>query len=177
MIDSQSWYEQQYIIYNASYGISDFVTIERVEKNPKGNHAWLEEPYDMVGPFSIEELQTQGNIKFAQCMVMSRIYWQENQQSLREESRKLQNKIREEMYETLNRRNKERQNSFYNPEYGNEKRYREILSLPHDGILDISQIKKAFKKASKKLHPDAGGSHDEFVDLNMARDELLALFS
>jgi len=174
---TQSWYDQQYIIWNASLGIRDFVMIDRVENNPEGNHAWLEEPYDMVGPFSIDELQTDGKIKFAQCMVMSRKYWQENQQLLRADSFKRQNKIREEMYENLYRRNRKRHNDLYKSNNEDEKRYREILSLPHDCVLDISQIKKAFKKASKKLHPDAGGSHDDFVNLNMARDELLALFS
>lgn len=177
MIGFQNRYEQQYIIYNASFGISDFVMIDRVESNPKGDHAWLEEPYDMVGPFSIEELQTQGKINFAQCMVMSRTYWQNNQQSLRKDALKRQNKTRKEMFETLKKKNKERQNTFYRYGYENEKRYREILSLPLDSMLDASQIKKAFKKASKKLHPDTGGSHDEFVDLNMAKDELLALFA
>ena len=177
MTDSQSWFDQQYIIYNGAFGIRDFVMIDRVEKNAQGNHAWLEEPYDMVGPFSMDELQTHGKIKFAQCMVMSRQYWQNNQQALREDSIKRQNKIREEMFEKLQRKNRQKQNNFYRFNDENEKKYRDILSLPHDCVLDISQIKKAFKEASKKVHPDVGGSHDDFVNLNMARDELLAIFS
>jgi len=177
MTDSQSWYEQQYIIWNSALGIRDFVMIDRVEHNTEGNHAWLEEPYEMVGPFSIDELQSNGKIKFAKCIVMSRKYWQDNQQSLKADSFKRQNEIREEMFENLKRRNRERQNNFYRSNNENEKRYREILSLPLDCVLDTLQIKKAFKKASKKVHPDAGGSHDDFIKLNMARDELLALFS
>lgn len=176
-METQSLYDQQYIIYNGALGISDFVMIDRVENNSEGNHAWLEEPYDMVGPFSIDELQTHGKIKFAKCIVMSRKYWQKNQQLLKADSFKRQNKIREEMFENLKRKNRQRHNNFYKSNYENEKRYREILSLPLDCILDTSQIKKAFKKVSKKVHPDAGGSHDDFVNLNMAKDELLALFS
>lgn len=166
MMETQNWYDKQYIIWNATLGIRDFVMIDRVENDTDGNHAWLDEPYDMVGPFSMDELETDGKIKFAKCIVMSRKYWQDNQQSLKEDSFIRQNKIREEMYENLFRANNE-----------DEKRYREILSLPLDCALDISQIKKAFKQASKKVHPDAGGSHDDFVNLNMARDELLAIFS
>jgi len=169
MTDSENCFEQQYIIYNSALGIRDFVMIDRVENNSEGNHAWLEEPYDMVGPFSIDELQTHGKIKFAQCIVMSRKYWQNNQQSLKADSLKRQNKIREEMFKRLKRKNRSN--------YKNEKRYREILSLPLDCVLNASQIKKAFKKVSKKVHPDIGGSHDDFVNLNMARDKLLALFS
>jgi len=176
-MNTQSWYDQQYIIYNATLGIRDFVMVDRVENNSQGNHAWLEEPYDMVGPFNIDELQTHGKIKFAQCVVMSRKYWQNNQQSLQADSFKRQNKIRQEMFEKLKRRNTERQNNFYGYDDEDEKRYRDILSLPLDCVLDTLQIKKAFKKASKKVHPDTGGSHDDFVNLNTARDKLLALFS
>lgn len=177
MTDSQNWYEKQYIIWNSTLGIRDFVMIDRVENNSQGNHAWLEEPYDMVGPFSLDELQSDGRIQFAKCIVMSRKYWQDNRQSLKTDSFKRQNKIREEMFENLNRKNRERHNNLYKSNDENEKRYREILSLPLDCVLNTSQIKKAFKKVSKKVHPDAGGSHDDFINLHMARDELLALFT
>lgn len=167
-------YDQHFIIWNSLLGIRDFVLIERVENTPFGFQAWLDEPYDMVGPFSLDELLSVGKISFAECDVISKGFWRENRLDILNHSFKRQQKLRQKIYEELAQRNRMRQNRFYQL---SELSYRETLLLPKDGTLTTLQIKAAFKKASKKAHPDAGGSHEEFVKINKARDELLALYT
>ncbi len=41
--------DEEWIIWNSSIGIRDFVTIGNI--NQDQNIAWLEAPYQMVGPF------------------------------------------------------------------------------------------------------------------------------
>jgi hypothetical protein len=48
-----SMLEEKWIIWNSSLGIRDFVTIDRVELYCGDRVAWLEEPYEMVGPYVI----------------------------------------------------------------------------------------------------------------------------
>jgi hypothetical protein len=168
--------EEQFIIWNGSIGIRDFVTIERVEVEPDGRYGWLEEPYDMVGPFSIDELETNGAIRFAACIVMSRQKWQEDQIRLREEAFAKQRKAQEEMFEELFRFNKQkRKNTAFSQ--NNKKEERELLCLPVEGMLEASQIKAAFRKVAKSAHPDVGGSHELFVRITQARDILLECFA
>lgn len=76
--------DEEWIIWNGSVGIRDFVTIGRIDWDEKV--AWLEGPYDMVGPFSLDELTENGLIRFAECVVMSKQRWQEDREKLREEA-------------------------------------------------------------------------------------------
>ncbi len=63
---------EQWVIWNGSLGFLDMATIGHVEDGESGRNAFLAPPYDVVGPFSLEELETRGRIAFGECLVMSR---------------------------------------------------------------------------------------------------------
>jgi hypothetical protein len=54
-----------------------------------------------------------------------------------------------------------------------EERYRQMLGLPLGRSLSGAEIHRAFKRAAKRAHPDAGGSTREFLELSAARDALM----
>lgn len=169
--------EEEWVIWNGSYGIVDTVTIKRVEVGSESRSAWLNEPYDMVGPFDFDELETSGQISYAACIVMSREKWQEAQVELRREALEKRRKAQEQMFEDFswfNERRRSRPNSF---RQFDEKQHRELLNLPPEGALESSQIKAAFRQLAKKAHPDVGGSHEHFVQITEARDALLEFIS
>jgi hypothetical protein len=168
---------EEWVIWNGAHGLVTTVTIGRIETGADGRAAWLDEPFDMVGPFNLDELETQGRIAFAAALVMSRQRWQEEQLELRRESAK----IRRAEAERINR------------EYGqytggnggvqdtrkpfDEKKHRETLKLPIDGKLEPRQINAAFRRLAQKAHPDAGGSDEQFVLITEARNALLEYIS
>ena len=80
MTDKEEWF-----VWNGSIGILDSVTIGAVEHGAGGRSAFLAPPYDVVGPFSLDELETRGRIAFGACLVMSRERWREDQVELRRE--------------------------------------------------------------------------------------------
>jgi hypothetical protein len=172
--DIDSLYDQHFIIWNSTLGVRDFVLIEKIEDSNSGFQAWLDEPYEMVGPFNLDELLQKGKIDFAECQVVSKEFWRENRLKILNDSYKQQQKFRQKMDEELTQRNKIRQNNFNDSE---ESSYRQTLLLPQEIPLTRLQIKAAFKKASKKEHPDVGGSHEKFVQINKAKDALLALYT
>jgi len=51
--------------------------------------------------------------------------------------------------------------------------YRQILGLPLGRRLFGPEIRDAYKRAAKKVHPDIGGSERAFLELSAARDALL----
>lgn len=165
--------EEQWIIWNGALGIRDFVTIARVEIGQDGRSAWLEEPYDMVGPFSLDELETNGRISFAACTVMSRKRWQDDRATLRQEAFERRREAQERLYEELSRANERKRERATHMQQFSEQEHRELLCLPIDGELESSQIKAAFRRLAKKAHPDVGGSHDHFVRITEARNALL----
>jgi hypothetical protein len=169
--------EAQWIIWNSSLGIRDFVTVGRVEVGSNGTKAWLEEPYDMVGPFSLDELETDGRISFAACTVMSRRRWQDDQAALRRESFEKRRKARERLFEELARANRRKRRHPGPLQQFSEQEHRELLCLPTDGALEPSQIKAAYRRLAKSAHPDVGGSHEQFVRITEARNALLELIS
>ena len=165
--------EEQWVIWNGSYGIVDTVTISRVEVGSGSRDAWLAEPYDMVGPFSLDELETSGLISFAACTVMSRQRWQEEQVALRRESLEKRRQAQKEMFEEFARYNERRSRRRSHFRQFNEREQRQLLNLPLDGALEASQIKAAFRQLAKKAHPDVGGSHEHFILITEARNALL----
>jgi hypothetical protein len=54
-----------------------------------------------------------------------------------------------------------------------EECYRQLLGLPFDRGLTVGEIHRAFKRAAKIAHPDAGGSARAFLELTAARDALM----
>ena len=169
--------DEQWIIWNGTFGIRDFVTIDRVESGPEGRSAWLEEPYDMVGPFSFDELETDGRICFAECTVMSRQRWQEDQAQLRQEAVERYREAQQRIFEELARSNARKRRQAAHMRQSDEKEHRELLCLPVDGELEVSQVKAAYRRLAKKAHPDVGGSHELFVRITEARDMLLEIIS
>ncbi len=157
----------EWIIWNSAIGIRDFVTIGRLDILE--NVAWLESPYQMVGPFSIEELLSQGKISFAECVVMSKQKWQDERESLLSISMMKRNKAQQEFFEELEKQNRRRQRNHTDQ----LEEYRTVLALPLSGTLEITQIKSAYRKAAKKAHPDAGGTQEMFLQIKEAHDILL----
>ncbi|GGB86415.1 hypothetical protein GCM10011352_10400 [Marinobacterium zhoushanense] len=165
--------EEFWIIWNGALGVVDTVTIGRVEEDSVGRQVWLDEPYDMVGPISLNALEAEGYIEFAACVVMSRQRWQEDQVALRRESHKQRRAAQQHMYEAFARFNARRAEPSPFEQYS-ERKHRESLNLPVEGTLDSSQIKAAYRRLAQKAHPDTGGSHEQFVRITEARDALLA---
>lgn len=168
--------EEQWVIWNSAYGIVDTVTLGRVEHGLNSSNAWLSEPYDMVGPFSLNELEENGQIYFAACTVMSRHRWKMDQVRLRQESLKK----RRESQRLFEERIRENSNKRVRPSRSmslSETQCRMLLNLPVSGVLKSSQIKMAYRKLVKKTHPDVGGSQEAFVQMTQARDVLLECFA
>ncbi|XPV69384.1 MAG: J domain-containing protein [Halarcobacter sp.] len=171
MLDNKQYLEEEFIIWNNKLGIRDFVTIGEIDS--KKNQAWLDEPYEMVGPFCLEELFLKGQISFEACSVMSLKYWNTNQNRLSNEAFENQFISQKQFQKDINNHNKKRKKIQENLEQTSEKVHRELLCLPLHGILEASQIKAAFKKIAKTAHPDVGGSHELFVEITNAKDSLL----
>ena len=54
-----------------------------------------------------------------------------------------------------------------------EERDRQLLGLPLDRRLTLLEIQRAYKRAAKTAHPDAGGSAQDFLALSAAREALM----
>jgi hypothetical protein len=54
-----------------------------------------------------------------------------------------------------------------------EERHRQVLGLPFDRRLTLSEIQRAYKRVAKSAHPDVGGSAQEFLALSAAREALM----
>ena len=54
-----------------------------------------------------------------------------------------------------------------------EQQHRRLLGLPSERRLEDAEIQQGYKRAAKRLHPDAGGSNREFAELSAALDALM----
>jgi hypothetical protein len=54
-----------------------------------------------------------------------------------------------------------------------DEHHRQMLGLPLGRRLFGPEIREAYKRAAKKVHPDIGGSERAFLELSAARDALL----
>jgi hypothetical protein len=151
MMDTEEW-----VIWNGSMGILDMARIGRTELAESGRRAFLAPPYDVVGPFSLDELTTLGAIAFGECLVMSRQRWHQDQVDLR-----------------LKARQKRRAFRLHPDVDDDDGEHRKTLDLPMDGSLKPSEIKAAFRRLAKTAHPDAGGSGEHYRRIAEARDYLL----
>ncbi|WP_349251921.1 J domain-containing protein [Azoarcus sp. L1K30] len=161
------------MIWNGEHGLVTTATLGRVEAGPKGRRAWLEEPFDMVGPFDLDALEAHGRIAFAACIVMSRQRWQDDQVELRRGSLNMRRAAQQRMNEEFSR--------FSSRQRGrqpvDEQQHREALDLPTQGKLERREVNAAFRRLAQKAHPDAGGNHEQFVRISKARQVLLASIS
>ena len=163
-IDDEEW-----IIWNSALGLRDFVMIGDIDMVQ--GIAWLEPPYQMVGPFVLDELLSEGVIRFAECVVMSKQRWRDNREELLRDSMIRRRRAQQECFDELEKRNRRKMNARQEIEL----EYRMLLELPAEGVLESSQIKSAYRKAAKKAHPDAGGSQEWFIRIKEACDALLDL--
>lgn len=172
---SPYWENEQWIIWNSALGVRDFVTVDRVEAGEQSRVAWLEEPYGMVGPFDFDLLEAEGKICFAACVVMSRQRWNEDRAALMSEAMEKRRKAQEQFFEELARSNRRKRQGGSPLQQRSEREMRELLELPSEGRLEVSQVKAAYRQIAKKAHPDVGGSHEHFVRITDARDYLLEI--
>jgi len=168
---------EEWVIWNGDHGLVTTVTIGRVEAGAGGRSAWLDEPFDMVGPFCLDELETHGRIAFAACIVMSRQRWRDDQVALRRESLHIRRAAQQRMNEEFARFSGNRGGYQGNRKPFDERQHRETLNLPIDGKLEPRQIKVAYRRLAQKVHPDVGGSNEQFVRITEARNALLEYIS
>lgn len=150
MTDKEEW-----VVWNGDMGILDTVAIGQIEERESGRSACLAPPYEVVGPFNLDELETQGRIIFGACMVMSRLRWQLDQDELRLEALE------------------KRRAALFKLSFNDDQEYRELLDLPMEGALKTAEINTAFRRQAKIAHPDAGGSDEDYRAITEARDALL----
>ena len=164
---------EEWVIWNGTSGILATATIGRVEVGEGGRSAWMDLPFDMLGPFSLDELEAQGRIAFAACLVMSRQRWQLDQVALRRAAYEQRRAAQERHHQEHARFNDDhRRHRPHHPPF-DERPHREALNLPINGQLEPSQIKTAYRRLAQKTHPDVGGSHELFVRITEARNALL----
>lgn len=171
------WYEtEQVVVWNGKIGIRDFAMIDRVEADAQGRNAWLEDPYGMVGPFDFDALESQGRIDFAACTVMSLAQWRRDGQALIHAAMRHRQKQTERLFEELKRANARKRRHGSPSAQTGEREMRALLELPTEGVLEVRQIKTAYRRLVKTAHPDVGGNHELFVQITEARDILLERF-
>lgn len=166
-----------WVVWNGSAGLLAMASMGRVEASASGRSAWLDKPFDMVGPFNLDELESQGCIAFAACIVMSRQKWQEDQAQLRQEAFEKRRAAQERLNAEQARFHRGRNGRHGHGQHLDERQLRETLNLPVDGRLEPSQIKKAYRRLAQKAHPDVGGSQEQFVRITEARNALLERLS
>lgn len=167
-VDADEW-----VIWNGAAGLLMTAATGRIEADAGGGRtAWLARPFDMVGPFSLDELETRGRIDFTACIVMSRRRWQEDQAGLRRHAYERRREAQARMAAERARFN-DGGGWGGRPMSADDRPHREALNLPLDGALDPARIKAAFRRLAQKVHPDVGGSHEQFVRISRARDVLL----
>ena len=164
---------EQWVIWNDLSGMIAMAAIGRVEFTPDGRRAWLDKPFEMAGPFSLDALEADGRVAFAACMVMSRQRWQDDQGELRRNAYEKRRAAKERLHEGQARFNQGKRGHRSGDRPFDERQHRETLNLPVDGKLELSQVKTAFRRLAQKVHPDVGGSHEQFVRITEARNALL----
>jgi hypothetical protein len=165
--------EEQWVIWNGGSGIVVMATIGHVEVGEGSRSAWMASPFDMLGPFDLDELEAAGRITFAACMVMSRLRWQEDQMALRQEAHAKRRAAHAQWEQAQTRFGEGRWRRGGMGRPIDEVQHREALHLPTEGQLEPAEIKRAFRRLAQKVHPDVGGSQEQFVRITKARNALL----
>ena len=150
---------EEWVVWNGSLGVLIMAAIGHIEDVDGGRRACLAPPWDVVGPFDLDQLEAQGRIAFGECLVMSRTRWRKDQVELRREGMEKRRAI----FARLNVDH-------------DVQEHRETLDLPKEGALEPSQVNAAFRRLAKTAHPDAGGNNENYRRITEARDALLARF-
>jgi hypothetical protein len=177
--------EQAWVIWNGLMGALDTVSIGRIEVREDGARmAHLRAPYEMAGPFNLDELETRGFVHFAACVVMSLQHWREFQGDLRRDAQAKRRAFAQSKGFAQGRSSgtgKERRHDRWGSRGGlssvQERWYRRLLGLPQDLPPSRVAINSAYRRLAKSAHPDAGGTHEAFLGLTEARDALLNVAS
>ena len=154
--------KQHFVIWNGGLGMVVQVTLGREEHRAGGREAFLESPFDFVGPLNLDELQTRGRLAFGACLILTLDSWRQDQADLRRDAHQ-----RRRVHSHRTPFPPEREARDYRQD-------RAVLRLPLDGTLQASEIKAAFRRLAKSAHPDVGGSNEQFQGITRARDALLA---
>lgn len=169
--------DEEWVIWNGGHGLVTTATLGRIETGSNGRQAWLDEPFDMVGPFSLDKLETCGRIAFAACIVMSRQRWREDQAALKHESRQRRHAAEARLHEKFSPFHGRQGRQPAVRQATNEREHREVLNLLAEGELERRQVNAVFRRLAQKAHPDVGGSHEQFVRISKARTVLLETIS
>jgi len=164
---------EPWVVWNGTFGILATATLGRVEPSASGRTAWMDKPFDMIGPFNLDELEARGRIAFEACIVMSRQRWQEDQVELRRESQERRRAAQQRHQHEHARHHTGRGWRHQQRGPHEERQHRETLNLPTEGQLEPRQIKTAYRRLAQKAHPDVGGSHEQFLRITEARNALL----
>ncbi|MEY4766375.1 MAG: hypothetical protein RI907_3048 [Pseudomonadota bacterium] len=169
-----------WVIWNGQAGLLAMAELGRVEAMATGGRsAWLAAPFDMVGPFSLDELEGQGRIHFEACTVMSRARWQADQADLRQRAfeQRRAAQARHQAREQARQQAWQRRAEGLRGADHDEPAHRAALKLPAEGPLTPQAIKAAYRRQAQRAHPDAGGDHQAFVQIGAAKRALLARYA
>ena len=154
--------KQHFVIWNGSLGMVVQVTLGHVEHCAGGPEAFLESPFDFVGPLNLDELRARGRLAFGACLILTLDSWRQDQADLRRDAHQRR------------RVHSHRTPLSFQREARDHRQDRAVLRLPLEGTLQASEIKAAFRRLAKTAHPDVGGSSELFQGITRARDALLA---
>ena len=165
---------EQWVIWNGQAGLLAMAELGRVETMSCGGRtAWLAQPFDMVGPFNLDELERQGRIHFEACTVMSRARWQADQAGLRQSA--FEQRRAAQARQEARQHARQRRAEILRDAARDEPAHRAALKLPADGPLTPQAIKAAYRRQAQRAHPDAGGDHQAFIEIVEAKRALLAM--
>ena len=152
--------DERFPILKQWTGELDYVKIAEIRnENYGGRSGRLVEPFaSRMGWFDYDRLLRKGRAEGQGFTIYTLEFWNSN------------GKAEIEKYKKLHGRKADRFRFANNP---HETAYRQRLGLPEFGNLRKSDIEQAFKKAAKRIHPDVGGSDNEFKLLSSAREALL----
>lgn len=166
---------EPWVIWNAGSGILATAALGRIEAGPQGRRAWMDRPFEMLGPFDLDMLEAEGRLAFAACIVMSRTVWRRDQDALRHDALARRRAAQARMEQEQARFHRQGGARRRVRSVEDERAHRAALDLPLDGALPPTRIKAAFRRKAQKAHPDLGGSHEGFVRVTEARDALLEI--
>jgi hypothetical protein len=150
--------DEEYPVLTQFRASLDYAKIAEVRNDKHGRSGRLAEPFgSRMGWFSYDDLLKKGRAESQGITVYTANYWKSNRDAEIERCVK-------EWYP--------KKGLFQSATDSKEAEHRRLLALPSAGPLLKSEILQAFKIAARRVHPDAGGSDEEFKQLAAAKDAL-----